>query len=196
MFSVDAEIQRLRPIEIDEPLPEWAEGSLLHQWDLLTKMIGKLGKQQFRANQNNEVALEQLQRALIQEEAAANHLRGVNDEFRRELQRMHDDARESRLAAISIVDALDDLLAMARHKGDAQWTERVARLAQRALEALSRMGLTEVPAADSPFDESVHEAVDSVERGDRAPFVVVEVIRRGFRYNGTVLRRAQVVATR
>lgn len=196
MFSIDAEIQRLQPIDIDAPTPDVPVSSLLHQFEAVTATLGKLGKQQFRANQSSEMALEQLQHALSQATDTSTHLREENNDYRRELQRVNDEARESRLTAISILDAIDDLLAMARQRGDAQWTERVSRLAERAMDALTRMGLTEIAAADRPFDEAAHEAVDSVERGERAPFVVVDVIRRGFRYNGSVLRRAQVVATK
>lgn len=196
MFSVDAELKRLRPFDPDAEPDEAPTPSALAHWDELTKTMARLGKQQLRANQNAELAIERLQAAVAQSEETTRALRDQCDEYRREVQRLHDDARQTRLTALTVLDMLDDLMVMSRQRGDPQWIARVERLTARTLDALAQMGLTEIPAADRPFDEQVHDAVDAVDRGEREPFVVVEVVRRGFRYGGAVLRRAQVVATR
>lgn len=189
MFSITDELQRIDPIDLAESLGDSkVPPSVITQWDGILKALGRLGKQQMRANQHAEMLHEQGKEA-IQE------AREQGDEYRRELSRMRDDARETRLAALPILDALDDLAVIARQRNDASWLGRVDRLTARTLEAFAQMGLTEIPANDL-FDEKGHEAVDTLERGDCDPYLVVEVLYRGFRWSGGVLRRAQVVITR
>jgi molecular chaperone GrpE len=196
MFSIDEQLRRLQPINLSEATDSPVPASAFRQWDELTKTLARVGKQQMRANQNVEEALRQSAATLALSEQGLATLREQFDDQRRELQRLRDHARDTRLSVLGTIDALDDLMAMARQKHDALWIERVERLIERTLDTLAQIGLTEIPAFERPFDEHVHEAVDAVARGDRDPYVVVEVIRRGFRYEGTVLRRAQVVATR
>ena len=63
--------------------------------------------------------------------------------------------------------------------------------------AVQQVGLTEIPALGEAFDAEEHDALDTAERhGDQAPYLVVQVIRRGFRFHGSVLRRAEVITTR
>ena len=196
MFSIDEELRRLQPIALDQTSSAPSPASALGQWDELTKTLARMGKQQMRANQNVEEALRQSAATLALSEQGLATLREQSDEQRRELQRLRDQAHETRLAVLGTIDALDDLMAMARQKHDLLWIDRVEKLIERTLDTLAQIGLSEIPAAERPFDEHVHEAVDAVARGDRESYVVVEVIRRGFRYEGTVVRRAQVVATR
>jgi molecular chaperone GrpE (heat shock protein) len=67
----------------------------------------------------------------------------------------------------------------------------------RTLEAFGAIGLTEIQAGGKAFSEEEHEALETVEREPgQEPFQVVEVVRRGFRFDGSVLRRAQVLTSR
>jgi molecular chaperone GrpE len=199
MFSIQDELRALQPIVIDQPEEDVSAApidSVPTAWDVVAKALGRLGKQQLRATQQTELAIEELKAALEQSKAMQEDLREQADEHRRRAQRLEAEGRDARLAALSILDALDDLATVARQKNDPQWTARVERLTARTLEALAEMGLTEVPAADVAFDERTHEIVDTTDRGAREPYQVVDVLRRGFRFQGMVLRRAQVVTTR
>lgn len=196
MFSIKQELERLTPIGTDDRPDDVLPPSALEQWDSVTTALARSGKQQLRANQNMDLALQQGASALAEAEARGRLMDEQAENGRRQIQRLQEDAREVRLVVLGTIDMLDDLMAMARQKGDPQWVGRVERLVTRTLDVLAQMGLSEIPAADRPFDEQAHEAVDAVDRGERDAFVVVEVIRRGFRWDGNVLRRSQVVATR
>ena len=201
MRSIQEELQALRPLELDGgPQAYSADGptpnAAVSEWEVVAQALGRMGKQQLRANQQTELIAEELRGALEQAKAAQVALRDQADDYRRKAQGLEADARESRLAALAILDALDDLATIARQKHDAQWTSRVERLTARTLEALADMGLSEVPALEGTFDERTHQVVDTVDRGTRDSYQVVEVLRRGFRFQGAVLRRAQVVTTR
>ena len=57
------------------------------------------------------------------------------------------------------------------------------------MEVLAKEGLAPIPAASSPFDPSVHEAVAGGGSGD---LVVAEELRRGYTLGGKVIRPALV----
>ncbi len=60
---------------------------------------------------------------------------------------------------------------------------------------LERQGVASIDT-DGPFDTKLHQAVSTVETALHEPGQIVEVVRRGFTLEGTVLRYAQVkVAT-
>jgi molecular chaperone GrpE len=58
---------------------------------------------------------------------------------------------------------------------------------------LSARGVTEIEAAELPFDPTVHEAVASAPTPDRAEGTVIAVVQKGYRLHDAVLRPARVV---
>jgi molecular chaperone GrpE (heat shock protein) len=199
MLSIQNELRALRPSGIADALVDHtlapSEPDPSPAWEVLAKTLGRFGKQQLRTNQQTELLVEELRSALEHTKSANEALRDQADDYRREAQRLASDGREVRETALTVLDALDDLAVIARQKNDPQWTSRVERLTSRTLNALAEMGLTEVPAISTTFDERTHEIVDTVDRSASEPYQIVEVLRRGFWFNGTILRRAQVVTT-
>lgn len=199
MLSIHDELRAIAPVALAFPggVDKGPELSATESdLDAVAKMLGRLGKQQLRTNQQVELAVEQLQEALKTSQVAQVALKEQADEYRRQVQRLEADARDSRLASLATIDALDDLRTIARQKNDDQWLSRVERLIARTLSALAEMGLTEIPAADCTFDERTHEVVGALENTGRESFLVADVLARGFRFQGAVLRRSQVVITR
>ena len=58
---------------------------------------------------------------------------------------------------------------------------------------LERNGIEQFDPSGHKFDPSEHEALSV--RNDGEPGVVLEVVERGYRANGTVLRPARVVVS-
>src|ERR1043166_8441770 len=77
-----------------------------------------------RTARSGHLAIEELRAALEQSNAAQEGLREQAEDYRRRSQRLESEAREARLTALSILDALDDLAAVARQKNGPQWTSR------------------------------------------------------------------------
>lgn len=197
MFSIADELQRLSPIEIPKDEVNPADAAVVDVWVAMERSLSRLGKQVLRVNQNFEYQVEAQQTLVGQLKSAIETVQTQNDEYRRELSRAREDSRATRLAALTIIDALDDLSVIARQRSDTQWSERVGRLTERALECFLTMGMSEIPSLGRVFDESVHEALGTLDRspGQEAG-AVVDVVRRGFRHGDVVLRRAQVITTR
>ncbi|HVG45408.1 MAG TPA: nucleotide exchange factor GrpE [Longimicrobium sp.] len=184
-LDVRAEIARLVPIGLEAP-EEDAGAPLVERWEDVSRTLARLGKQQLRSNQSLDFLESQLAEA---KERA--------DEHRREAARLREESRRNAQALLDLVDTLDDLAVFARQLRDERWITHAERMLAKTLRVLGQLGLAEIPALGEAFDPAEHEAAQSVERsGEQRPYEIVEVIQRGFRYNGQVLRRAQVITTR
>jgi molecular chaperone GrpE len=190
MLSATEAIRKLVPLDVDDPAEaEPGPPDLRVQLESVARSVGRLGRQQLQANQRAELLADELRRAL--EEA-----RERGEEHRRENARLRDEARRRARALLEIVDTLDDLALLVRGRGDAVWLEHLDRLTRKALAVLARAGHAEVDASGR-FHEEEHEAVETIDAApDREPCEIVEVVRRGFRLDGQLLRPAQVVTTR
>jgi molecular chaperone GrpE (heat shock protein) len=189
MLSVTEEIRKLVPLDVEDAgEPEPGPADVRAQLESVARSVGRLGRQQLQANQRAELLSDELRRAL-------DEARERSDEHRRENARLTDEARRRARALLDIIDTLDDLAVLVRGRGDPVWLEHLERLTKKTLQAYGRAGLAEIDAAGT-FHEEEHEALETV---DAAPgqerMQIVEVARRGFRLDGQLLRRAQVVTT-
>jgi molecular chaperone GrpE len=102
-------------------------------------------------------------------------------------------------AVLTLIEVLDSLELALGHK-DLNPEQIVAgiQLAVKQFDAsLRRIGVEAVPAeSGGPFDPNIHEAITRVKSGDIDSGNIVEVITRGFRLDGRLIRAARVsVAT-
>jgi molecular chaperone GrpE len=86
-------------------------------------------------------------------------------------------------ALLPVLDACDNAVI--------HGVEGVAPVHKQLLDVLSKAGLEVVPTDGVPFDPNVHEAVVH-EPGEGDEPQIVEVLRTGYRWNGTLLRAAMV----
>lgn len=159
--------------------------------------LAHLARHQLRANQQTELALDALREALAELRLAVAESRERAAADRRALLREREEAAERARRLLGIVDALDDVHALALRLGDPAWLSHLDRLTTHSLHLFAAAGCAEIAALGRPFDEEEHAVTDTRPLADdEPPHVVIEVLRRGFRWNGTVLRRAQVIITR
>ncbi len=91
-----------------------------------------------------------------------------------------------------VLDSLDMALSAPATTPEASSLRKGIELTRQQLwSALQREGVSEVPHS-GPFDAAWHEAVAKVETKDVASGQIVDVLRKGYAWNGTVLRPAQV----
>ena len=93
---------------------------------------------------------------------------------------------------LPIVDNLERALASAE-EGEQHLAEGVRLVHSELIAVLERNGIEQFDPAGDKFDPSEHEALSV--RADGEPGVVLEVVERGYRSNGTVLRPARVVVS-
>ena len=67
--------------------------------------------------------------------------------------------------------------------------------ARRLVAALERTGVESFAPAGEPFDPTLHDALSTRPDPDADAGVVVDVVEKGYRLDGTVLRPARVIVS-
>jgi molecular chaperone GrpE len=93
---------------------------------------------------------------------------------------------------LPIVDNLERALVSAE-EGEQHLAEGVRLVHSELIAVLERNGIEQFDPAGDKFDPSEHEALSV--RNDGEPGLVLDVVEKGYRANGTVLRPARVVVS-
>jgi molecular chaperone GrpE len=93
---------------------------------------------------------------------------------------------------LPIVDNLERALKSAE-EGEQHLAEGVRLVHSELIAVLERNGVEQFDPAGDKFDPSEHEALSVREDGE--PGLVLDVVEKGYRANGTVLRPARVVVS-
>ena len=93
---------------------------------------------------------------------------------------------------LPIVDNLERALASAED-GEQHLAEGVRLVHSELIAVLERNGVQQFDPAGDKFDPAEHEALSVREDGE--PGLVLDVVEKGYRANGTVLRPARVVVS-
>ena len=93
---------------------------------------------------------------------------------------------------LPIVDNLERALASAE-EGEQHLAQGVRLVHSELIAVLERNGVQQFNPEGDKFDPTEHEALSV--RNDGEPGLVLEVVERGYRSNGTVLRPARVVVS-
>ena len=93
---------------------------------------------------------------------------------------------------LPIVDNLERALASAE-EGEQHLAEGVRLVHSELIAVLERNGVEQFDPVGDKFDPSEHEALSVREDGE--PGLVLDVLEKGYRANGTVLRPARVVVS-
>jgi len=93
---------------------------------------------------------------------------------------------------LPVVDNLERALTSAED-GEQHLAEGVRLVHSELIAVLERNGIQQFNPAGDRFDPAEHEALSV--RSDGEPGVVLDVVEKGYRANGTVLRPARVVVS-
>ena len=95
---------------------------------------------------------------------------------------------------LPVVDNLERALASAQD-GEQHLAEGVRLVHSELIAVLERNGIEQFDPKGESFDPSYHEALSTRSEDGAGPGVVLDVIEKGYRSNGTVLRPARVVVS-
>jgi len=134
------------------------------------------------------------------EEARDKYLRALADldNYRKRAERERSDLLKSageRVVAgiLDVLDGFDQALAVDPEAASPEsFLEGLDLLRRRLLQILEKEGLSEIVAADQPFDPNLHEAVIQIESDEIPSGTVVEELRKGYLLNERLLRPARV----
>lgn len=125
------------------------------------------------------------------------------DNFRKRIERERGETFENILAELSaemlpVVDNLSRALESAeqvsakKSKEFERFIEGILLVNQQLTEVLAEMGIQPVTSVGHPFDPHFHEAVATVENGEKEPGTVLEEILTGYKIGQKVIRPAMV----
>ncbi|HEX7176115.1 MAG TPA: nucleotide exchange factor GrpE [Pyrinomonadaceae bacterium] len=141
----------------------------------------------------------------LQEELAAERERGLRalaefDNYRRRVRRESASAEEAgkRDIILALLDVMDDFDRALAHVSDAPdaVADGLRLIHQRLSRVLDSNGVTPFQSAGEQFDPTVHEAISVVESDGHESDTVYEEERRGYLWNGELLRPARVIVVR
>jgi molecular chaperone GrpE len=95
---------------------------------------------------------------------------------------------------LPVVDNLERALASAQD-GEQHLAEGVRLVHSELIAVLERNGVEQFDPKGESFDPSYHEALSTRSEDGAGPGLVLDVIEKGYRSNGTVLRPARVVVS-
>lgn len=130
------------------------------------------------------------------------HLRTLADfdNYRRRarLERAGAERAGKRDLLLGLLDVLDDFDRAVLHVGDAAGpvADGLRLIHQRLRRLLESDGVTPFGGRGEQFDPEIHEAMSVVESDGAEPGVVHEVDRRGYLWDGELLRPARVIVVR
>lgn len=109
------------------------------------------------------------------------------------------DLAEARSALAEVADALDRVVANADERAEElgaparAWAGNLGTVRRMLDSVLAQQGVAPVESAGRPFDPDWHTAVETAPAGDAGDGVVLAEVRRGYRWEDRVLRRAEVI---
>jgi molecular chaperone GrpE len=95
---------------------------------------------------------------------------------------------------LPVVDNLERAL-LSADGGEQHLAEGVKLVHSELINVLERNGVEQFDPAGEAFDPTVHEALSTRAQEGAQPGVVLDVVEKGYRTNGTVIRPARVVVS-
>jgi molecular chaperone GrpE len=74
-----------------------------------------------------------------------------------------------------------------------KYRQGVELLYKQLVDTLNRLGVVPIEARGKPFDPHLHEALSNLETQEYEEHTIIEELRRGYLFNGRLLRPSQVV---
>jgi len=127
------------------------------------------------------------------------HLRALADfdNFRRRVSRERDHIGKEALREFlhSLLDVVDDLERLLEFAGDetSPVIDAVRAVYRKLLDLFAKEGVRPMESVGRPFDPALHEVVATAAAGEKNLGTIVQEVRRGYLWNGELLRTAQVV---
>ncbi len=100
------------------------------------------------------------------------------------------------LEVLSSLDDFERAFATLDAATDSEFVRGIRLIYNNLLNALQKLGVSEIDANGAPFDPSRHMAIGQIETGEVASGHIAEVAEKGYTLNGLVIRPARVVVAK
>ena|GEM_PF-1848450 len=138
-------------------------------------------------------------KSIVQMEAMIDTLKAENENLRNELSQLREEKNyknqqlnKAVLKIIDILDLMDNLNKYAKVTNNKQWIEAFDQINSSITKYINEIGLVEVLSQGQMFDGKFHECVGTVKKDGSKKNEIIEVVKKGYIFHGTVIRYAQV----
>jgi len=172
------------------------------QDDTKQTSAGPVAEEEGEAGEDNNNELEQKLRKQIEELRDTNlRLHAEFDNYRkrsiREKVELSKTASEDVIAdLLTVIDDLERALQNLNNNSDDAFIEGVKLIYSKLVKTLSAKGLEEIQAMGQTFDTDYHEAISHMPAEDeKQKNKIVDVVQKGYKLHGKVIRFAKVVVS-
>ena len=94
---------------------------------------------------------------------------------------------------IKLIDKIDEIRVFCEKTKKVEMLNIINNIIKKMKYDLREIGVEEIPSYGELFNSNLHECLQVVNKPDAQKDEIVEVIRRGYYYNGSVLRNSLVI---
>lgn len=94
---------------------------------------------------------------------------------------------------IMLIDKIDEIRVFCEKTKKVEMLNIINNIIKKMKYDLREIGVEEIPSYGELFNSNLHECLQVVNKPDAQKDEIVEVIRRGYYYNGSVLRNSLVI---
>ncbi|HHV95668.1 MAG TPA: nucleotide exchange factor GrpE [Clostridiaceae bacterium] len=95
---------------------------------------------------------------------------------------------------IFIIDQIDVMHKFALTTQNESLATSTSNVLKIITKSINEIGLVEIPSLGEIFNEEVHNCIKAVKCPEKRHHEIVEVLKKGYRLNGEVIRPADVIA--
>ena len=194
-----------------ESRPRFSRKQILDRFAEKNSAIGKLQKEKTALEKESQALAAERQSWAAEKSALEAQVKESKDKWLRSVAEFENyrkrTAKEWELlkqqsrteVILEVLNSLDDFeraFAVVEPGSDDDFVKGVRLIYNNLLQVLQKMGVTEVDALHQPFDPNRHMAIGQIDTDKVASNHVVQVITKGYSYNGSVIRPAHVIVAK
>ncbi len=195
MLDVNKELQEYRPVDLEqqqEPAKAGPEEELPEMVRHISRLLDRMGKEQFKASRQLENIF-----SLLEEEQEQERVRETESaKVRQELEGVEKEKEALLQSILEMADALEDIYRYAQRADEKAWKEQLALQWQKTGKQLEQLGIRRLEGAGDFFDPRLHTAGEVKAYPGVAHGQILDVLKSGYSFGDEIIRKAEVVVNR
>lgn len=186
------EAENPKSLDIDETKNDAVLEALHDDIDRISKALFKL--EQFYENISDEMHEFSGTKAVMQESynSTLKYKDNIIKDMYKQLNDYNSRANGLLISLFDFAEKMDIIYSYAKTSGDEDWQEQLAHIKNDTDKLLLSNGIIET-GSEEYFEDTLHEAVSSVEDESKEYLQIVDVEKKGYLYNGKVYKKARVI---
>lgn len=192
MINIKEELKKYESINIESDTEYKNENSIEEIEEILTiftKSYERIGKEQYKTSNSIDEILDMLEEHVENNQEKLIMVKEFQDKVSK-----RDNELKNVLNTIVNISDIFDYINMYVSNSDNEKLKVQFNLAQEQLtEKLAKASITVLGTLYGEVDIDIHKPIETRWEEDRKEGVILQVVRKGYMYNGQILRKAEVV---